>query len=65
MLSGHLTIGDDVHISGGTAITTDIDKPGRYTGVLPAAPHANWQRNAAVIGQLSDLRKRLRKLERN
>ncbi len=65
MLSGHLVIGDDVHISGGTAITTDIDTPGRYTGVLPAAPHAEWQRNAAVIGQLSELRKRLRKLERS
>jgi len=65
MLSGHLTIGDDVHISGGTAITTDIATPGRYTGVLPAAPHADWQRNAAVIGRLADLRKRLRKLERD
>jgi len=65
MLSGHLVIGDDVHISGGTAITTDIHTPGRYTGVLPAAPHADWQRNAAVMGQLSELRKRLRKLERN
>jgi len=65
MLSGHLVIGDDVHISGGTAITTNIDKPGRYTGVLPAAPHADWQRNAAVMGQLSELRKRLRKLEQS
>ena len=64
MLSGHLTIGDDVHISGGTAITTDLPTPGRYTGVLPSAPHAEWQRNAAVIGHLSELRKRLRKLER-
>ncbi len=64
MLSGHLTIGDDVHISGGTAITTDLETPGRYTGVLPAAPHAEWQRNAAVMSQLSALRKRLRHLER-
>lgn len=65
MLSGHLVIGDDVHISGGTAITTNIDTPGRYTGVLPAAPHADWQRNAAVMGQLSAWRKRLRKLEQS
>jgi len=64
MLSGHLTIGDDVHISGGTAITTDLPNPGRYTGVFPAAPHTEWQRNAAVMGQLSALRKRLRQLER-
>lgn len=64
MLSGHLTIGDDVHISGGTAITADIHTPGRYTGVLPFATHRDWQHNAPVIGQLSQLRKRLRQLER-
>jgi len=64
MLSGHLKIADDVHISGGTAITADISVPGRYTGVLPFATHSEWQRNAAVIGQLSHLRKRLRQLEK-
>jgi UDP-3-O-[3-hydroxymyristoyl] glucosamine N-acyltransferase len=65
MFSGHITIADDVQISGGTAITSDISKAGRYTGVLPAAPHGDWQRNAAVIGQLAQLRKRLRDLERS
>ena len=64
MFSGHITIADDVQISGGTAITSDITSAGRLTGVLPAAPHAQWQRNAAVMGQLGDLRKRLRQLER-
>ncbi len=64
MFSGHITIADDVQISGGTAITSDIASPGRFTGVLPATPHNQWQRNAAVMGQLSDLRKRVRKLER-
>ena len=65
MLSGHLTLGDDVHISGGTAVTANITKPGRYTGVFPFAEHAEWQKNAAVIGQLSQLRKRLRTVERD
>jgi len=32
--------------------------------VFPFAPHSEWQRNAAVISQLSVMRKRLRKLER-
>lgn len=64
MLSGHLILGDDVHISGGTAVTSNITEPGRYTGVFPFAGHADWQRNAAVIQQLSSLRKRLRALER-
>ena len=64
MISGHLTIGDDVHVSGGTAITANVSKPGRYTGVFPFSDHSDWQRNAAVLQQLSSLRKRLRSLER-
>lgn len=64
MLSGHLTLGDDVHISGGTAVTSNISKPGRYTGVFPYAEHGEWQRNAAVIQQLAQLRRRVRTLEK-
>jgi UDP-3-O-[3-hydroxymyristoyl] glucosamine N-acyltransferase len=65
MISGHLTIGDDVHVSGGTAITSNVTKPGRYTGVFPFAEHIEWQKNAAVLQQLSTMRKRLRKLEKD
>jgi UDP-3-O-[3-hydroxymyristoyl] glucosamine N-acyltransferase len=65
MLSGHLILGDDVHISGGTAVTANVLKPGRYTGVFPFGEHGEWQRNAAVITQLAQLRKRLRTIERN
>jgi UDP-3-O-[3-hydroxymyristoyl] glucosamine N-acyltransferase len=63
MVSGHLVIGDDVHVSGGTAITSNIEQPGRYTGVFPFAEHREWQRNAAVLPQLAQLRRRLRRLE--
>ncbi len=64
MTAGHITLGDDVHVSGATAITSSILKPGRYTGVFPYAEHSEWQRNAAVLPQLGALRKRLRSLER-
>ncbi len=63
MLSGHLVLADDVHVSGGTAITSSIAKPGRYTGVYPFAEHVQWQRNAAVLSQLAQLRRRLKALE--
>lgn len=63
-ISGHITIGDDVHVSGGTGISNDVSKPGRYTGVFPFGEHSEWQRNAAVVTQLWNLRKRLRALER-
>lgn len=65
MFSGHLHITDDVQVSGGTAVTSSIKKAGRYSGVYPYAEHKDWQYNAAVISQLSQLRKRLRALERN
>lgn len=64
MLSGHLVLADDVHVSGGTAITSSISKPGRYTGVYPYAEHTDWQRNAAVLTQLAQLRRRLKALEK-
>lgn len=64
MLSGHLVLGDDVHVSGGTAITSSISTPGRYTGVYPYAEHNQWQRNAAVLSQLAQLRRRLRAMEK-
>lgn len=64
MTAGHITLGDDVHISGATAVTSNIQKPGRYTGVFPYSDHADWQRNAAVLPQLAQLRRRLRALER-
>lgn len=64
MTAGHLTLGDDVHISGATAVTSSISKPGRYTGVFPYSEHSEWQRNAAVLTQLGALRRRLRALER-
>lgn len=63
-ISGHLTIGDDVNISGGTGVIANILQPGRYTGVYPFAEHKDWQRNAAVVSQLSTMRKRIRALER-
>jgi UDP-3-O-[3-hydroxymyristoyl] glucosamine N-acyltransferase len=64
MLSGHLTLADDVHISGGTAVTSNITQPGQYTGVYPYAEHAQWQRNAAVVTQLAQLRRRVQALEK-
>jgi len=63
MISGHLELADDVLVSGGTAVTASILQPGRYTGVYPMAAHRDWQRNAAVVTQLAQLRRRLRALE--
>lgn len=63
-LAGHLTIADKVTISGGTSITKSIAAPGHFTSVFPFMPHAEWERNAAIVRGLGRLRSRLQHLEK-
>jgi UDP-3-O-[3-hydroxymyristoyl] glucosamine N-acyltransferase len=49
MIVGHISICDDVIVSGGTLITNSIEQPGRYTGVFPSAEHREWAKIAATI----------------
>jgi len=65
MISGHIRIADRVTISGGSAVTRSIDKPGVYTGLFPLDENATWEKNVVTLRQLHTLRDRLRKLERN
>lgn len=64
MVAGHITLGDDVHISGGTGVMSGIDKPGRYTGLWPIMEHREWQKNAAALVNLYELRRRVQELEK-
>lgn len=64
MIGGHLSICDQVVISGATAVISSITKPGRYSGLYPLTSHADWQRNAALVPQLAQLRRRLMAVER-
>ena len=63
-IAGHLTIADGVEISGHTAITKSIDKPGVYSGLYPFDTNRAWRRNAAYLRHLGDLAERLRELEK-
>lgn len=58
---GHLTICDGVDISAGTWVMSSIDTPGRYSGIFPSMPHRQWERNAAALRQLAQLRQQLRR----
>ncbi len=40
---GHLSICDDVIISGKSTVDKHIKKPGIYTGIIPLMPHKQWQ----------------------
>jgi UDP-3-O-[3-hydroxymyristoyl] glucosamine N-acyltransferase len=63
MFVGHIDICDDVFISGGTLVAKSITAPGRYTGHYPMDTHRGWERNAAIVRNLADLRERIRQLE--
>jgi UDP-3-O-[3-hydroxymyristoyl] glucosamine N-acyltransferase len=63
MIHGHISICDGVIVSGGTLISRSITQPGFYSGVFPFMPNRDWERNAAVVRHLDDLRARLRRLE--
>lgn len=60
---GHLEICDDVIISAMALVTRSIRKPGFYSGSFPLMDNAQWERAAATLRHLPDLRARLRKLE--
>jgi UDP-3-O-[3-hydroxymyristoyl] glucosamine N-acyltransferase len=61
---GHLSLGDNVHISAATVVSKSILKPGHYTGMFPIDENASWERNAATLKQLHSLRDRIKTLEK-
>jgi UDP-3-O-[3-hydroxymyristoyl] glucosamine N-acyltransferase len=64
MINGHITIADNVHVTAGTLVPNSIAEPGRYTGFYPIAPNAEWERNAALLRNLSAMREKIKVLER-
>ena len=62
MISGHLEIADDVHVSAGTLVAKNL-RSGHYTSVYPLQTHEEWLHNAAQIKRLSRLAERISRLE--
>ena len=61
---GHLHLAEGVHISAATVVTRSISQPGQYTGIFPLSDNASWERNAATLKQLHQLRERIKTLEK-
>jgi len=61
---GHLTIVDNVHVTAMTLVTGSIDKPGSYSGGTHLMPTKEWRRSAIRFGQLEEMARRLRVLEK-
>ena len=64
MINGHIDIADNVHVTAGTLVPNSITVPGRYTGFYPMAPNAEWERNAALLRNLSAMREKIKAIER-
>ena len=62
-IMGHVTIADDVVVSTQTFVSRSITKPGQYTGYYPMSEHAAFEKSAAVLRRLDQLRGRVRSLE--
>jgi len=61
---GHLTIVDNVHITAMTLVTGSIDKPGSYSSGTNLLPSKEWRRCAVRFGQLDEMARRLKALEK-
>ncbi|MFY9512743.1 MAG: UDP-3-O-(3-hydroxymyristoyl)glucosamine N-acyltransferase, partial [Rubrivivax sp.] len=64
IILGHLELVDHVHITAATVVTRSILKPGQYSGLFPMDDNASWEKNAATLKQLYNMRERLRTVER-
>ena len=64
MIIGHLTLGDDVHVSAGTMVTKNLVRPGQYTSIYPLEAHDEWLQNAVQLKRLSRLAERVAELEK-
>jgi UDP-3-O-[3-hydroxymyristoyl] glucosamine N-acyltransferase len=64
-IAGHIRIADDVVIGGGTSVPGSISAPGVYAGGgTPADTLQRWRRNMVRFGQLDELARRLRAVEK-
>lgn len=63
MINGHIDICDGVVIDGAAQVRRSIDAPGEYAGIDPALPGKQWRRIVAVINQLPEVERRVRRLE--
>ncbi|GHU28985.1 UDP-3-O-acylglucosamine N-acyltransferase [Betaproteobacteria bacterium] len=64
MISGHLELADDVHISGGSFVGKSLRQAGQYTSIFPLESHEGWLRNAVQIKRLAKLAERVSELEK-
>ena len=63
-ISDHVNIADDVVLVQRAGVISDIDQPGMYAG-HPLQPVRQYFKNAALLMKLTEMKKRLDKLEKD
>lgn len=61
---GHIKLCDRVVVSGMSMVSKSIDKPGMYSSGTGLMESTEWKKNIVRFGQLNQMSKRLRELER-
>ncbi len=61
-LVGHLTVADNVHVTGMTMVTHSIKQAGAYSSGTPFQSNSAWLKNAVRFKQLDALTKKINKL---
>ena len=61
-VAGHLTICDDVVLTGKSFVSSDIRKPGYYSSGIPVDETPRFRKNAARFHQLDELARQVRRL---
>lgn len=65
VFNGHITIADQVNISGMCMVMRSITEKGAvYSSGIPAQPNAEWRRTASRVLHINDMYHRLNDLER-
>lgn len=64
VMTGHLTICDDVMFTFRSVVTKSVDTPGTWGGSLPAMEASKWRRNAALFRRLDRIQDKLQQLSR-
>jgi UDP-3-O-[3-hydroxymyristoyl] glucosamine N-acyltransferase len=60
---GHLNIGDNVHISAATLVSRSFEKPGYYSGGVPAMGNGEWRKMVARLRHLEEMHGDLKALK--
>ncbi|MDO8427458.1 MAG: UDP-3-O-(3-hydroxymyristoyl)glucosamine N-acyltransferase, partial [Deltaproteobacteria bacterium] len=60
---GHIEVGDNAMVGAKSGVTNSVPQGAAVSGI-PAIPHGEWLRSAAIFGKLPELKKRIAELEK-